>query len=422
MWSLIAKGLVGTAVLGIASSIFIPLNLVCAYTFFRPLIQAFSFKQFTIGGLPIALPVSTAAIVVAFIMYLQSRWKLVTGRDGAYLVVLALSLTSIGMTFDMRASFEGITKLINGWVLLLVTFNVVRTMDDIKRVIDVIILSSLIPLAFGFYQEITGHYGIVYDTFTLRVNSVFGVGNAYGIYLSLITVAIAIRLLITSSMRGRLLLLCILSMVLVSQILALNRGTWIALCLAVAIATARYWRRVNKTFITILILVVVFAFADTIRDRFEQLETGNQYTGHNTFEGRVIYWRKLLPLIQDKPVLGYGVGTSDELAKKLFGTRVHAHNDFVTMTLEIGVLGGIAYLVFLIRLCWYFFFRAPGSPLWRFNYPLLILVVYFLIISSVQNIIYNLVNFPLFMTLVALGLKLNQFAMRTHIQEVNDSA
>ena len=46
-----------------------------------------------------------------------------------------------------------------------------------------------------------------------------------------------------------------------------------------------------------------------------------------------------------------------------------------------------------------------GENDWEYNFALLMLSVYFIIISTTQNIIFNLINFPAFLVMVGTGVK-----------------
>ncbi len=76
-------------------------------------------------------------------------------------------------------------------------------------------------------------------------------------------------------------------------------------------------------------------------------------------KGRLLIWQNTLEIIKDKPILGYGVGNHKlaimkvECAKKHdFIVSDHAHNDFLEMFSELGIIGLLlyvaTYLIFVI--------------------------------------------------------------------------
>ena len=110
----------------------------------------------------------------------------------------------------------------------------------------------------------------------------------------------------------------------------------------------------------------------------------------------------------DRPILGYGIGTATSVTAKYLGVDAPPHNDYVRIALETGVFSALLYLLFLLRLFLYFYTRPVSANYWVYNFPMIILTIYFLIISMVQNITSNLILFPAFLIMVAVGIRANR--------------
>src|SRR5574344_680365 len=95
----------------------------------------------------------------------------------------------------------------------------------------------------------------------------------------------------------------------------------------------------------------------SVQTRFKSIEDGNS-------KGRLKIWRNTIHIIKEKPWLGYGVGNHklaimkvEAAQKPNYVVSDHAHNDFLEMFSELGVVGLIAYaLVYLIA--FYFFLKT----------------------------------------------------------------
>ncbi|TYQ15973.1 UNVERIFIED_CONTAM: O-antigen ligase [Acetivibrio alkalicellulosi] len=63
-----------------------------------------------------------------------------------------------------------------------------------------------------------------------------------------------------------------------------------------------------------------------------------------TFTGRTIIWDSAINMIKERLLLGYGVGKSTNIVPYIHGRYISAHNQFIQVTLEGGILAIIAFL------------------------------------------------------------------------------
>ena len=397
-----------------------PVYLLVSYSVIRPMLQPFAFLQVKIFGLPISFPFVVIITVAGFMyMFLKPSWRIIAEKSGFLTSFVIIALLTSAFSMDYMVSLTGLLKLLTAWFIFNIAYNSIKNIKDINILLAGLVASSTIPVLVGFYQSFTGHYDFLLDATVDRVSSVFGVGNAYGIFLSIITAAIVILLLGETNKKRRIILLAFLIGVLVSQVLALNRGTWLALAAGFAVAAYKYRHYISYKWLAVLMVFILIFFSKIIIDRFDDIDTRVRWSGKNTLEGRIDYWNNLLPLIAEKPLTGYGVGTTGIVAQKYLNTSEVPHNDFIRLALETGLLGSIFYFLFLIRISIYFYLRPADRELWKYNFALLMLSVYFLIISMVQNVIYNQINFPAFLILVAVGIKINGMYKKTdNIEDV----
>lgn len=71
---------------------------------------------------------------------------------------------------------------------------------------------------------------------------------------------------------------------------------------------------------------------------------------------RLKLWPKAIELIEKRPLLGYGVGTEKELldkdnqAQKSNSQQIHAHNQFISITIQLGIFGLSVFLFILVSI------------------------------------------------------------------------
>lgn len=88
----------------------------------------------------------------------------------------------------------------------------------------------------------------------------------------------------------------------------------------------------------------------TIEARVATIESGNS-------KGRLLIWKNTSEIIKRNPIWGYGVGNHKlaimqvEAAKKInYVVSDHAHNDFLEMQSELGVIGELLYLLLYLSM------------------------------------------------------------------------
>lgn len=424
MLALLPKIIVTIGSLLLLLGAFQPWLTVASYMIFRPLIQPFSWLQYKLFGFPIAIPFALIVILLGIAFPLiKNNWRITVEKSGFFIAFLAIAFLSGINSNYYGDSVPALAKLLTVWFLFNIAYNSVKTKEDAIRLIDALVIASVVPLAFGFYQAITGNYDMIYDAEVDRISSVFATGNDYGIFLTLVTAASAIRLGTTTNRKTQIIMAVILSLILVSQVLSLNRGTWLALTMGFIVAAFKYRRFINFKLVIMGGIIFLLIFSGKIMQRFQELEDPGavHYHGTSTLEGRFAYWKALVPVIMKRPIRGHGIGSNVKVTEKFFGKTHKPHNDYVLIALEMGLFGVLAYIAFLLRIFAYYYLKRIDKDLWIWNFSMLMLTVYFIIISAAQNIVQSILNFPIFMVLVAITYRLNHISKIKPNPETDDS-
>ncbi len=400
-----------------------PLYFTYIYFLTRPLLQPFAMEKMMVFGVPLTgiMALQLVGFTIIWGLLIKKFTFRVPNSLPLYFLLL-FALLSFFNTVNLYSSVAGFAKLVTAVMSYVLVYNVIKTEDDAKKLLLVIVLATLIPMLVGYYQFFTESGGKAMGGVMNRVKGTLGLANAYGIYLALSLNAAIILLLHPRVKIKKYYLIAFVASILISSVISLNRGTWIALSFAIVVASLFYIKKIRIRWIVLAALAMVVMFSNVIINRFHQLEERG-YSQTNTLERRISYWNTTFDFIPEHPIIGWGIGTAEEVLLGRFDVADVTHNDYLRLLLETGALGLGAYLVFLLRVAWSVFRRQRYKKLWYINYPMMIVVIYFLIISLPQNIFDHMVNLPLFLSLVAIAYRLFEFenlrARESRIQASN---
>lgn len=138
-----------------------------------------------------------------------------------------------------------------------------------------------------------------------------------------------------------------------------SRGSWLTLLITTPVATLRYILQ-NKTrilgCIVAVILVIGFFVCNPAYDQRWNSIT-NTTTDRSNVD-RIWVWKSAGSMIKDHPVIGVGLDQFRTAYRAHYKFKqetqdlVHAHNNFVQVTAENGVLGTLGLLYFLGYFLW----------------------------------------------------------------------
>ncbi len=295
----------------------------------------------------------------------------------ALLVIAAVQLLPLSasarrtITYDSFATLEATVKLgvLILFFLLFTTF--VNTPERRKQTATVIVLLSVMIALIGIGQT----YGKLIwprGAFGPFINR-----NHFAGFLEMAAGLIGARIVSRTLQRERLVLyVCYLIIVCSALVLSASRGGYLSLVAVILFLAlmslslrnkkteaAPSGRALQLRLVGAMILLVVMSFgtmfltsSDELMQRFGQVQNdlGGGELADDRFDRRDL-WQTTLPLIKDHPLLGVGFGAYqfaypryDQSSGLL---RVEqAHNDYLQLLADTGVLGGLAMLAFIILL------------------------------------------------------------------------
>jgi O-antigen ligase/tetratricopeptide (TPR) repeat protein len=210
-----------------------------------------------------------------------------------------------------------------------------------------------------------------------------------------------------------------------SVFVSLSRGGMLSLCLSLVLFTylllKRRISRGNALLIIALISLTALSIGwfgwDQIFDRFEMLKNA-QGVIH---ESRLDFWKGSLQIIKDFPVTGSGVGTFVDIYPSYqtvngYLTVSHAHNDYIELAVEAGIIGIFLAGSFIVIVCYktYTVFRARKDAYSVYIYMGSVTGLFSILIHSVTDFNFHIgANGLWFFFLAGLAVSAANTGMRT---------
>ncbi len=211
------------------------------------------------------------------------------------------------------------------------------------------------------------------DVFTVRPGGRLFYMTYGGVMMLAITVALAAFLKGNLSARGRVGLATLLTVMLAGLAASLVRSAWVGLAAAVFVIAVVADRRLLWAFPAVIVLAVLIAPRPIIK-RAESIINAASERAAGEAEGppefRVDIWRTTLRIACDYPLTGIGVHNTQHLydsykdETSVESQVPHAHNNYIQLVVERGVVGLAAFAFFVFALLKLFVrgYRHARSP------------------------------------------------------------
>lgn len=306
----------------------------------------------------------------------------------SYFIFLILSTLStrnhlhslIGYPFR----FEGLITL---YIYIFIFFLARRSFEFRKKYFKIFILTIIILSLYGVFQYF-GFDPIPMDLarkiYVGRGHSTFGNPNFHGTYLTLVLPLTAYAYLKS----GKTLYFLATGSVYLSLITSFTRSGWVGSFFAFGmILFYAFKSKFNKKFIIyLLILLLMITVAMEIESEGRVLlralslveEAGDVLTQADGYEdggaNRIFIWERVIPLILERPLLGFGPETlgevfsdrhMDEIVAKYNREIVFdkAHNEYLHIAVTTGIPSLIVYLAFVFSILRRAFKNKNDNPL-----------------------------------------------------------
>ena len=256
------------------------------------------------------------------------------------------------VSYSSSASMRFLFFHITAMLCVGVTVSAVEHVDDLKRLAGFASLALFGTSAYGVVQRIQGvevNYSYVdpllNEGMPGRVYSVFENPNAFGeVLVMLLPLAVAL-VLCSRSWWGRIGAVCAAAVGVIALGMTYNRASWIGAVFAAVVFVFLWNRKLIPGFLLLGLCAIPF-LPDTI---FNRILTIFNLEDSST-SSRFPLYAAALEMIRTRPIRGAGLGTDAvRLAIKdmnlYHGTApfVHAHNLYLQIWLETGLIGVLSY-------------------------------------------------------------------------------
>lgn len=314
-----------------------------------------------------ALTFSTALSEIAIGLALVS-WlvKKSMDRDFSFLkdpIYLALTVfvafvgLSVANSEHFYVSFRGLIKAVKGIVIFLILTDTFRTREQVLRLVKIMIGIFLFVAINGMWQYWFGkdlirgkEAGFFNEDFRRRITASFSYYSQLGTFLILYT-TFFISLLFGKTPLARkekLLLVLLIGLGVLCLFHTASRASWLAF--GGAVLFLGVIRRSKKILGGLFLagVLALFLIPNYMLIHFDL------YGKEQSASERIMLWRRAADVIMAHPFLGCGINTYTLVHGKydtVKDTRVigyYAHNGYLQLAAEIGLLGLAAFLLFLI--------------------------------------------------------------------------
>ncbi|MEI8349192.1 MAG: O-antigen ligase family protein [Candidatus Omnitrophota bacterium] len=262
-----------------------------------------------------------------------------------YSVVVLVTLIHSSYFGESIKGFSRVPKYIFLYLALVELFK--NDLKRLNRFFWIIMVVSAVTFINGVFQSIFGfdffrHNAIDGPTSLCRISSSFVHSNDFGSYI--ITV-LPLTFLIFSSLiskRKRLALLPVSLLGFYCLLRTSSRGAWLGFLIAIIIYFFMYKKKIAILIPIIFIILIMF-----LPYGFERV-TSIFKTNQGTVWERTKLWQGAWGMIKEHPVLGLGVNTFSKNFPQYkpadYPDLRYAHNSYLQMWAEIGLLGLIIFL------------------------------------------------------------------------------
>lgn len=242
----------------------------------------------------------------------------------------------------------------------------------------------------------------------LRATATFPDPHMFSFFLGILS-ALSFSLVLTE--RKKVFYIITTLVLLVCNLLTFSRGGYLGIVAGLVFILIFFWGKINVKIKMLFIagciaMGILCIIPNPISERY--LSIFNLKEGSN--KERIEIWQKTLKIIENKPILGVGIGNYPLQIKPTAEYRepYYAHNTYLDIAVETGIINAIIWLSFLIFSGWTFFKKAKQNLL--FLGPAVGIIV-FATHSLVETAIYSPVVLTLFLILISFGsFKLNESA------------
>ncbi len=359
----------------------------------------FTDSRFSIAGAQIGLGglLNAFAIVIAALLVFEKPQlfsKAIMKTWGAWLIVCLVGVAAAPEPGD---AIRLMLQLLSNFAVFVAAFYFVRSDEDFRSCIKIVLWSSLVPAIYGVIQYAMGT-GFYTPDAGQRANSTFSHPNVFAFYVVLI-ISLTFYILKSGTFKLnnflRIAFVLYLMLLAVLLVLTKTRSAWIA-AVAFFFAYGLFFKR--RYLVYLLVGGACSLFIPEIGDRLIDLTQGGSEVISskqtlNSFAWRVSLWTSALDAMEYVHYLqGYGLEAFFHNSPTFFaesgGANWGAHNVYMEIFYDLGLLGIGAFLWLYGRLLGTLKGMLAFDRLGAFT--LMFVIVEYLVVCASDNMLHYL--------------------------------
>lgn len=385
------------ALIFIVFTVIDPLKGLFLLIIIRPTLDIFTNRSlFSIGShsLNLASFLAVLAILFALVSLVINFKKISTlPLKKSLLIFILITFFSIFYSTNSVTSLIEWLRILSIFSLFILGFSLIKNPTDLKKIIYIIIFSTLIPGVTAFNQFLTeSGMTIIDEGITNRIFGTFAHPNLFAYYLVIPLSLLVFFILKNDDLKEKFNYFptLFLAPIFVLLLLTYTRGAWLSILIIIFIFGAfRYRKFLAGALLGLILIYFVFPpLHNRVNDLFH-------FKPGSSIIWRINLWKDTLGYSKEKIISGYGIGTANEVILKKRGAELGSpdpHNDYLKITLESGILGIISYLGIILSLIFVLIkgFLKTESPIGKNLYLILLgITIALYTLSFADNILRN---------------------------------
>jgi O-antigen ligase len=278
-----------------------------------------------------------------------------------WMFLIFIGILSFFYTINQTATLDELLRLISIFLLFISSYLLLKDTGDLTNLIRIIIFSSIIPVALGFWQ-LANETGLMEDGQN-RIFGTFAHPNMLAYFLILPITLSTFAALNLGKKRVESYAYALISLILVIVLaFTYTRGAYVALALILAIIGLAKFR--GFLLISTIFGIIIYLSLPPIQARVNSLLNFDPY---GSIGWRIRLWTDGFSYFKENPWTGNGLGTGPMVIAENRDFKLGAtepHNDYLKLGLELGFPGVAAYLAIIISalLDFYYSFKKQLKP------------------------------------------------------------
>jgi len=306
-------------------------------------------------------------------------------------IFIGLCFLSIFYSIDTFTSIREFIRIATIFLLYFLAYKLIEDKKDFYLLLKIILISYIIPAIVGLIQFFNNS-GMTDDFGGFqRIYGTFAHPNLFAFYTFFI-LGLLISLLLTSQKTSSLIFnkKIIIIAIGLSVFLLFATYTRSALaCLSFFVLIFGILKYRRMLLVGALLFLAAYFLSDVFRERLWELISLDPY---GSIVWRFKLWKDILPLSLWQPWFGYGLGTFEKLTEFYRGFSLgslEAHNDYLKIFIENGIIGLTAYFWVIIGLLFSLWkiFKKTIKKEKIIGLGLLVITISLIVAASFDNIL-----------------------------------